>query len=307
VSDDVLFLYMADFEPLRERSPYCGGPETWAESEALFHVYMDVSRRKGVKLQLNLTPEAAFAHADLMKSAHREGVALGIQPNVPGFRYPTYTKDLGEYDAPMQRRIIGEALEDFRSTVETEPVSYTPCCGSQTNETHPILIEYGFKVAQVSAPGRYWAKRPDRCTIGQPPYVHWASACKVMAGWLPLAVASATTTLAPPREQLPFDCRYEWEPTDETRARYREVVEQTLDVMGIVDPPVKHLMIVGHNTRRAHRENMEFLIDSCREAVAGRGWRFVPAQMPDVRTALERAWPLPDGVPSVARPLVAPA
>src|SRR5690349_12433412 len=123
--DEVLFVYIADFEPLKERSPYCGGPASWAESEEVFNIYMEVRQQKGVKLQLNLTPEAAFAHADLMKAAHKEGVALAIQPNVPGFRFPTYKKDLGEYDATMQRQIIGEALEDFRTALDgIEPVAY---------------------------------------------------------------------------------------------------------------------------------------------------------------------------------------
>ena len=292
MSDEVLFLLYADFEPLAARSPRCGGPQTWEESEELFHTFTDVSRQRGVKLTLCLTPEAAAAQAPLFRAAHADGVELGLQPNVPGFRYPAYTKDLGEYDAETQRRIVGEALEDFQGAIGIRPRLYTPCCGSKSNGTHQILIDYGFEAAVVPGTGRFFTDRPDRCTVGQSPFVHWASPYRTTPGCLPLCIVPVTSSLEYQLGRAPFDVRPDRDASDDVRARYRQVVDQNLEAMAQLRPPVKHLLVGGHNTRYAKRANMEFVIDYCREAVSRKGWRLVPAQVAEVREALAAQVPL---------------
>ncbi len=137
MTDRRLFWFSCyDLEPIAARSPQCGGPETWAESEAKIKEIAEAFRSRGVvqACLLNATPEAAKVHADLLRSLAAEGFHIGIQPNVPAFRYPTYDRDLGLYSAQEQREIIKLALADFEDALGMTTTTYTPCCGSRSND-----------------------------------------------------------------------------------------------------------------------------------------------------------------------------
>ena len=85
-------MYLVDCERLREKSPGCEGPVSWEVSERTVRKMREVFRSRNLlrALTLNLTPGAAAAHSAMMREWHPEGKNIGIQPNVPGLRYPKY-------------------------------------------------------------------------------------------------------------------------------------------------------------------------------------------------------------------------
>jgi hypothetical protein len=164
-SNEIYFVYFVDCEPLRERSPMCGGPASWEVSEETVRGIRETFEARGLRdaLTFNLTPEAARAHGPMMRHWHEEGVPLGIQPNVPGFRYPTYDRDLGQYDEDTQRRIIAEASADFEDAVGFRPRGYCACCGSKSPATLDAAAALRGRLPPVHQPGaRPLLPRPAR-------------------------------------------------------------------------------------------------------------------------------------------------
>jgi hypothetical protein len=301
-SDRIYFAYKVNCEPLRARSPMCGGPETWDESELTIRAIRDVFETRGLRRALTFlpTPEAAQAHAPLWREWHAEGVGLGVQPNVPGFRFPTYEKDLGQYSEAMQRRIIAEAVDDFTQALGFRPESYVPCCGSRSAVTLRLLYEAGFRQMGTPAPGRYFPDRPDRCTVGVFPFPHWGNAAHhLVPGWLPLCIVPNSSDLSGGRGARPTDLRAEAPVGEATRARYRQIVDQAIEISGLIEAPVRTVVGNTHNTGFVHAENVAYVVDYVQEAVAQAGLQLVPASFPDIRAALETALPLPEGAPAL--------
>ncbi len=264
MTDRRLFWFSCyDLEPIAARSPQCGGPETWAESEAKIKEIAEAFRSRGVvqACLLNATPEAAKVHADLLRSLAAEGFHIGIQPNVPAFRYPTYDRDLGLYSAQEQREIIKLALADFEDALGMTTTTYTPCCGSRSNDTHPILAELGFRQVRMPAPGRWDPSRPDRCTVGVFPAPYHASAKhRLLAGDLDLYVFPNTgdkTGKYQRKPGYPADLRGEYEVGEETWRMYREIIDTHLQLLLALDVPVKWINSNGHNTARCAIENVD--------------------------------------------------
>jgi len=288
--DENLYFHIGiDAEPLEETSP-CGGFLTWEESERVIKKWLELFRRRNLVKGAGfyLTPEAAKAHTELFKDLKEEGFEIGIQPNVPAFRYPKYKYDLGYYDEEMQRQIIGEAIEDFYNALGFKPETYTPCCGSRNEHTYLILIEYGIKQIRVPVPGRYFSDRPDRLTIGYFPYPHWASSHHLIPGCLPLFVIPITGKLMVKRDKWVPDLRPEREPTEETRESYKEIIDENIEIMKMGKVPIKSIAIGTHNTRHVHFENIEFVIDYIYEKAEREGLKIVPIQPPKLRQIAEK-------------------
>ncbi len=271
-----------DLEPLKAKSPSCGGPETWAESEAKILEITGVFRDRGVPQAclLNATPEAAKAHADLLRSLDAEGFHIAIQPNVPGFRYPTYDKKLGQYPPDEQREIIKLALSDWEDALGLTTTTYTPCCGSRSNETHAILAELGFRQVRMPAPGRFDPEWPDRCTMGVFPAPFHASAKhRLLAGDLPLLVfpnAGDKTGRYARRPGYPADLRGEYEVGERTWEMYRDIIDTHLELLIMLDAPIKWIGTNGHNTARCAIQNVEYAVDYLPQAAEKYGLELVP-------------------------------
>ena len=279
-----------DCEPLQEKSPMCGGPESWEVSEQTILRFVQLFTENDLLAGLSFhpTPEAAAAHPDLLSDLKGRGIEIGIQPNVPGFRFPTYDLDLGCYDRDAQRKILGEALEDFQDALGFLPEVYTACCGSKSRDTYPLLMELGFRVSRAPVAGRYLSDRPDRCTMGMFPYPHWASDHHVIAGCRPLYVVPMTGDItAIGRDRRPPDLRPEREPNDETRAGYRHIVDMNLEVMRLIDAPVKAIVIGTHNTGRVHFDNLQYVLDYVREKAASEGMELAPISALGLRAVAE--------------------
>ena len=294
--DKVHFIFKVDCEPLRALSPMCGGPETWDESEAAVSAIREVFEVHGLRHALTFfpTPEAARAHAPMWREWMAEGVGLGIQPNVPGFRFPTYDKDLGQYDESTERQIIGEAIDDYSDALGFRPSSYVPCCGSRSPATARLLVEAGFRQMGSPSPGRYFPDRADRCNVGIFPFPHWGnSRHHLLPGWLPLCVVPNSSDLTGGRGVRPTDLRAEAAVGEETQARFRRIIDDAIELSGLIEAPVRTVVGNTHNTRFMHIENVAYVADYVREAVELAGLDLVPASFPDIREALEAALPLP--------------
>lgn len=282
------FLYCVDCEPLMAKSPACGGPSTWGVSEQAITQFAEIFRARGLMqgLSYHTTPEAGKAHRDLLLALQRDGCDIALQLNVPGFRYPKYKHDLGFYDREEQRQILEEATEDFADTFGFAPETYTACCGSRNKHTHPLLVSLGYRQSRAVGSGRYFTDRPDRCSVGQFPFPHWASAeHQLIAGSLPLYIIPGSVELSCTRGQRPFDLRPESPPTPETHQRYRSIIDQRLEVQKLLDLPVKVIVAAGHNTERVHFENAEFVVDYVCDAAERENMQLVPANCPMVRHA----------------------
>jgi hypothetical protein len=254
----------------------------------------DVLEARGLRraLAFMVTPEAAAAHAGMLRSWHDEGVFIGIQPNVPGFRFPTYARDLGEYDEGTQQRIIAEATDDFAQALGFRPDSYVPCCGSKSPVTPRLLYEAGYRQMCSTAPGRYYADRPDRCTVGVFPYPHWGNTSHhLVAGDLPLCVIPNSGDLGGARNRPPSDLRAEAPVNAETHARFRRIVDLHVELSGLLGAPVRAIMGNTHNTEAVHLENVAYVADYVRQAAEAANLAFTPASMPDLHAALRRAAP----------------
>ncbi len=290
VEKKLFFIYSIDCEPLAEKSPACGGPASWDVSARTIERFGEVFRRRGLlsALCFHTTPEAGKAHTDLLLALHREGCGLGIQPNVPGFRYPKYQYDLGFYDRDEQRRILEEATQDFADAFGFSPQSYTPCCGSKNKHTYPLLASLGYRQVREVGAGRYFPDRPDRCTFGSFPFAHWASAeHPLLTGDLPLYIIPGTVELWPAREGRPSDLRAEAPVCEETRERFKRIIDDAIEMQKHLGHPIKAVVVGSHNTERVHFENVEFVIDYTQEAAAREDLEFAPAHCGQVREAAE--------------------
>jgi hypothetical protein len=301
VSNKLYFTYLVDCEPIKEKSPRCGGPASWEVSERTIRNIHKVFAERDLlsALNFNLTPEAAKAHSSLWRAWHNEGMHFGLQPNVPGFRYPKYANDLGEYDEPTQRQIIAECLEDFESAVGFRTTTYLPCCGSRSTFTPRLLYEAGFKELVTSATGRWFPARPDRTHVGMFPFPFWANANHhIMGGCLPLCIIPVTGDLTCDPGKAPKDLRSEWPVGEETQALYRRIIDLNIALSGEIEAPVRTIIGCTHNTERVNLENVAYVVDYVVEATEKAGLELVPTYFPGIRSALEEAMPLSHvGVP----------
>ena len=295
LSSRMYFGYFVDCEPLREKSPGCGGPVSWEVSEQTVRKIREVFRSRDLlsALTINLTPEAAAAHSSMMREWHAEGQNVGIQPNVPGFRYPNYDRDLGLYSEEIQRQIIAEATEDFEKEMGFGTTTYCACCGSKSPCTYRLLYEAGYREFMSSTPGRYLPDQADRCSEGIFPYPHWANAAHhLLPGVLPLCVIPNSGDLTRGRGTIPHDMRSERPVTEDTHQLYRHIVDTNIELSALTLAPVRAVVGATHNTERVNAENVAYVLDYVLEAVARAGLELVPASMPDIRMALEEVMPV---------------
>lgn len=284
MSDHRLFLISGfDCEPLQGKSPACGGPQTWHESEKQVLALAEVFRTRDLiaACGFHLTPEAAKAQPQLYTSLADEGFFLGIQPNIPGFRYPSHDRDLGLYQPDEQREIIRQAKEDFEEALGHSTTCYTACCGSRSNATNAILVEMGYREFHLPVPGRLLEGRPDRTTVGLFPFPHHLSERhRCLAGGLDLYGLPGTGDLTGKYKLsggwAPADLRGEYPTTDETREMYRYIIDTNIELMELMDVPIKLIFTVGHNTRYCQIENVEFHVDYVFEAAQKHGLEVVP-------------------------------
>ncbi|HJN16757.1 MAG TPA: hypothetical protein QGH10_14730 [Armatimonadota bacterium] len=295
MSDNKLYLIgQYDCEPLAAKSPQCGGPQTWQESEQKVLEVAGIYRERGLlgALGFHLTPEAAKAQSDLYKGLHAEGIFMGLQINVPGFRYPTYDRDLGLHSPDEQREIIRLGLEDFEEALGFSTTCYTACCGSRSHATASILVEQGFKVFRPPGAGRLAWDRPDKTTVGMFPYPYKASSEHMcLAGDLDLLcipVGNDVTGKYKRSEWAPGDLRGENPVSDETREMYRYIVDSTIDLGRLLDVPLQNVQAVGHNTDRCEGENVAYVLDYIREAADKKGLELVPISPVGLRGEAER-------------------
>lgn len=281
-----------DCEPLRERSPQCGGPATWDESErailGIAKLYTDRGLEHGCTFAL--TPEAAAAHPDLFRSLRDYGFNIEMQPNIPAFRYPTYERDLGLYSAAEQRDIIRLALSDFEDALGFSTTGYAPCCGSRSDATAPILAELGFQVLWMPATGRYPPDRPDKMTIGMFPFPHRASALhRCLAGDLDLMVIPSSGDITGKHSRspgVPADLRGEWPVSKESHAMYRGIVDNWIQLGLDLGVPAITIRPTGHNTANCKLENVAYVLDYITHAAEGRNLQVVPATPADIHQTL---------------------
>ena len=229
----------------------------------------------------------------IAKGLRDEGVYMGIQPNVPGFRYPTYDRDLGLHSPDEQREIIRLAKQDFEEALGFGTETYTTCCGSRSDETASILVEEGYTVYRPPGPGRMDKTRPDKMTVGMFPFPHKASAKhRCLAGDLDLLCIPTTVDLSGKywrSDWCPGDLRGENPVSDETREMFRHIADTTIEMGQLLGVPLNNIQIVGHNTACCEGDNIAYVLDYVREAADREGMELVPISPAGIRGVAEEA------------------
>ena len=294
IEDRLFFMILVDLEPLKAKSPACGGPSSWEVSEKTILRFAEFARRRGLikGISFNTTPEAAKAHSELLQSLASEGFELGIQPNIPGFRYPSYKYDLGYYTREEQMGILSQAQGDWEEALRCSTTNYTACCGSMTDDTPELLVKLGYRQWHAPAPGRFDPDRPDRCTVGLFPYPHHCSRkSRLLAGDMELYVVPNTGEFIPrPRGKgwWPMDLRPDRPVSEEAWATYRQIVDSHLDLMLTLGVPIKCIDIGTHNTEYVQFENLEYVCDYIFQAAERRGLTVVPCGMEALHREADR-------------------
>lgn len=283
MTDNRLFFNVAvDCEPLAAKSPQCGGPASWEVSETTICAIADVARELGMVsgFEFHSTPEAAKEHSSLLNDLCKEGFAMGVQPNVPGFRYPTYDRDLGNYGRDEQREILRLATEDWQAALGMTTTTYTACCGSCSDDTAELLHELGYREWRKASAGRYRPDRPDWVSYGMFPYPHHANRHhRLLAGDLDVLIVPCTghpdyLGVDGQYTGRPADLRSERPVTEETRASYREIIDGNIERMLVCDVPVKLIEVGTHNTESVHVENLRYVCEYAHEAAQRSGLTF---------------------------------
>jgi hypothetical protein len=284
-SERVFFLSGIDCEPLRDQSPACGGPPDWEASRQALECYVEVCRRAGTVAgaAINLTPEAARAHAERVRELAAAGHPIAIQPNVPGFRFPRYDRDLGQYSAAEQREIIGLAKADFEAALGLSTTTYIACCGSFSEATFPLLVEHGYRQF-VHSPGRFVRGRPDKTSYGALPFAHHAHPeSRILVGGLDLYVIPATNHPGRIISRCnPFDPRPDSQVVEDYEEAVRETWDLALEMQASQRAPVRTLYLGCHNIPSLDPARLELAIELAKQAVAAAGLVFTPASYEEV-------------------------
>jgi len=145
--------FTMDCERIAAESPP-GGPESWEVSERAIRGYCERLLAHGYKPTLFLTPECGGQHVEMLRRLAERGVELGLHVHPQSLGDHRYQCYLGEYDANMQREIIGLATEMLTRAIVVRPVSFRPGNFSANDETYGVLYDLGFRQGSVSDPGR---------------------------------------------------------------------------------------------------------------------------------------------------------
>jgi hypothetical protein len=117
---------------------------------------------------------------------------------------------------------------------------------------------------------------------------------------LPICVIACSGELNGGRGVRPRDVRSELPASEETHELYRRIVDWNIELSGLMEAPVRAIVGATHNTELVHLENVAYVLDYVREAVARAGLELVPASYDDVSAALQAAVPVAEA-PADAR------
>jgi hypothetical protein len=112
-----------------------------------------------------------------------------------------------------------------------------------------------------------------------------------MSGDLDMLVCPTTVDLTHKyrrNEWAPNDLRAESPVCAETHEMYRYVIESNIEIGQIMDVPVQHMQIVGHNTARCDPENIAYAVGYVLEVAERLGLELVPSNPMGTRAEAER-------------------
>jgi hypothetical protein len=181
-----------DCERIAVESPP-GGPASWELSERAIRGYCTRLLDRGYPPTLFVVPECAQQHADLLGQLAKRGVELGLHVHPQSLGDHRYQRYLGEYDAEMQREILGLAAEMLERATGARPVSFRPGNFSASDATYGLLYDLGFRQGSVSDPGRC---SPQYAAVWEGAYPdphHVDPADKLRVGELPFLEVPLTT------------------------------------------------------------------------------------------------------------------
>jgi peptidoglycan/xylan/chitin deacetylase (PgdA/CDA1 family) len=237
--------FTMDCERIIAESPQ-GGPTDWAMSERAISGYATRLLDQGYPPTLFLIPECAARHPELLGKLAERGAELGMHVHPQSIFDHRYTRYLGEYDAEMQREILGLAAKAVAKAVGKKPVSFRPGNFSANDATYDVLYELGFRQGSVSDPGR---DVPNFAAVWKGAYLdpHYVDPTdKLIVGKLPFLEVPLTTD---PEHRhpngFPYELRLESGPFE---SWHKPIIEGTLKRWERDKTAFRALCIFSHNT-----------------------------------------------------------
>ncbi len=287
----VLVTVSMDCERIRSESYRGDGTASWEMSEKAITGLAELLREEGMQGSFLPTPATAEKQAGLFHELRRQGFEVGMQFHCDSFRDGCYRKVLGEYDQAEQLEILTAAKADWEDALGLPLRTYRSGYLSANDATFPILAELGVEQCSCSKPGRY---RPDIAArwYGAPAYAHRVgTGSRLVPGQLGLVEVPVTSHPGERFSREPsFDPRELRPDSQHAPEVYREIVDLALWEMELLQPPVKTIVVLTHNTIDYTAEDDRrrvLLVEILRyiKAKAAEGWEVVPATFADIRAA----------------------
>lgn len=151
-----------------------GGPKDWELSERAIRGYCTRLLDAGIPPTLFIVPETGQRHAALFRELEARGAELGMHLHPQCFQDHRYDRYLGEYDAAMQREILGQGVAMLEAALGTRPRAFRGGNFSANDDTYDVLIGLGFRQGSLADPGRR-APQYHAMWEGVEADVHWAN------------------------------------------------------------------------------------------------------------------------------------
>ena len=300
---DLHLLVKMDCERVARYAPDMGGPESWSLSEKAIKGWATLLSKRGLVGSFGIHPEAAAHHKELFLELADEGFELHLQFHAGNFRGLEYRCYLGSYTRREQTEILTKAREDWMRALERPPRTFTPGGGSLNDDTWPVVYELGFR--QAGMPLERNNPRVYSVTVGACPFPHHANPQdRLLPGSLELYVVPVTINW---RRKIPsgakhIDLRPEGIASLEV---HKETIDQNIEIMSRLNPPVKVLVVPTHNTRdysnsaNSVRKTLESTLDYVKASAKEKGLRITPATFESIHLtahkcgcSLEEEWEL---------------
>jgi peptidoglycan/xylan/chitin deacetylase (PgdA/CDA1 family) len=291
----LFFTYTMDCERIAQESYLKNGAPSWEISERAILGMAEVLQAKGMKGGFYPTPATAERQADVFHDLAAQGFEIGLQLHCDSFRNGEYTQYLGQYDRDEQQEILTLAKADWEAALGMRLKSFRSGFLSANDHTFPILAELGVKQSSSSKPGRYGVQTAS-LWWGACPFAHHASArSRLICGDLDLYEIPVTRhprKWSTPSANEPYDLRPD---SGHPIALYYDILDEAIDEMIKMDPPIKTIVGITHNTvdyldqENPKRVILEAQIDYVRHAAAERGLTLVPATLAEIHQAADKA------------------
>ncbi|NLB54673.1 MAG: polysaccharide deacetylase family protein [Lentisphaerae bacterium] len=310
MKEKLFVLFTMDVEPTATKLGASGPKSDKAGMQSL-QDFCSVLDKSGYRPTCFVHPELIEAYPEFYIQLAQAGTGIGLHLHTTKFAPAKQECELGGLCPDEQQRLLTMAVEMFERGFKSRPKIFRPGCFSANDATFNILVQLGFIGGGISIPERIWT---DRYCVwsGSYPYAHYAhKAFRQCQGNLPFVDIPLSVDLTTPLVHNPVGFLHHpdlrpggvYSKTDEVPFDRRKLLHNILHKMAQDNPPVKTLVIDGHNDRdflssdsdaAAH---LNAVIDGIPAVCSELGWQPVSATYEEVIAHFMQMHPLEEGSP----------